>query len=382
MAHNECLNFQQLFDFIRNKHSRIDLTLFQEHILKCKKCTDELILIKNMWNAMTKNKKSVSSVQCDSKDHFSDELKEQYLQNNLTDNESKMVGNHFKKCPFCKEKIELINSTAQIKITPEEKAKLQEIESVNIEDRLSSYKEYFILPEKKKARSLKNQIIMILQNAVQRYISIPKLGFAMVALLLLMIPTYFGYQYFNIAKIIKQVESEFSDFKNEHRITDGNLRPTGRFLFTLFGKPRSNETQPQVNDTYASIAKALKYEPENATLNHYLGTLYFFDGNMDKAEEYYLKSLQLNGNRANIFNDLSLIDCLRKDFQKAIEHLRQALDLEPSLNEAQYNLAVIYELLGNKEEAIAAWEKYIKLDVDENSDWNKVARSHLKALTP
>ena len=93
-----------------------------------------------------------------------------------------------------------------------------------------------------------------------------------------------------------------------------------------------------------------------------------------------MKALSLSKSNAGIHNDLALIEINKENFEKTLTRLNQALQLNPNLLEAQYNKAIVFEVRKDTARAVQAWEKYLELDEDLNSDWNKLARSHLMEM--
>lgn len=63
--------------------------------------------------------------------------------------------------------------------------------------------------------------------------------------------------------------------------------------------------------------------------------------------------------------------------EKAIKHLRKALEIEPSLHQAHNNLAVEYMKLGRLAEAAAALEESIRIKPDESTSLRNLARLHI-----
>ncbi|HEV2843380.1 MAG TPA: hypothetical protein VG477_00925, partial [Thermoanaerobaculia bacterium] len=63
----------------------------------------------------------------------------------------------------------------------------------------------------------------------------------------------------------------------------------------------------------------------------------------------------------------------------ALADVREALRLTPKLPEARFNHALILERLYLVDQAVAAWDSYVK-EVDGESDWAEEARIHLRDL--
>lgn len=65
---------------------------------------------------------------------------------------------------------------------------------------------------------------------------------------------------------------------------------------------------------------------------------------------------------------------------QALEACDAALRLDPDFPEALFNRALVVERLGARQQARAAWERYLKVDAD--GPWADEARKHLKELAP
>lgn len=63
--------------------------------------------------------------------------------------------------------------------------------------------------------------------------------------------------------------------------------------------------------------------------------------------------------------------------EKVIEHLKKALEIEPSLHQAHNNLAVEYMKLGRLADAAAALEESVRLKPDEAASLRNLARLHV-----
>ncbi len=67
------------------------------------------------------------------------------------------------------------------------------------------------------------------------------------------------------------------------------------------------------------------------------------------------------------------------DYVSALDLVEHAIAISPDLPEARFNKAIVLEHLSLREEACAAWQKY--LEIDSDSRWSEEARARLKDLT-
>ena len=207
--------------------------------------------------------------------------------------------------------------------------------------------------------------------------SIPRLATALAVVLVL---CFFGYQKIKTLNLLSKSSRTFSEVLKKNKTGPDAPRLVGSVAKLISPRRGEMPEQPEIRAAKLALLDALKRKTDDVNLNHQLGTVYFFSGNMKKAEEYYLKALGLDESDARIHNDLALIEMNRKSFEKALARLHEALQLNPNLLEARYNKAIIFQLRKDTALAIQAWEKYLELDQDLSSDWNKVARSHLVEL--
>ena len=134
------------------------------------------------------------------------------------------------------------------------------------------------------------------------------------------------------------------------------------------------KTRTEAIDAYD---RALRVDPAkiDALLN--CGTLYYEDGNFEKASEYFGRAISLQpGSALAHFNLGSVLEEVG-DLDAARKHLRQAVRLDPKYPDAQYNLAYVCEKLGAFAEAREHWQAYLKLD--PVGPWSNYARQRLSS---
>ncbi|MBU1126912.1 tetratricopeptide repeat protein [Patescibacteria group bacterium] len=85
-------------------------------------------------------------------------------------------------------------------------------------------------------------------------------------------------------------------------------------------------------------AMAIHILPE--TLNT-LGVAYFEKGEYQKAQDLFLKMLEMNPNDANAYNSLGILALTLKDYQKAQEYWQKALEIDPYAKGPKDNLLLL-----------------------------------------
>ena len=123
--------------------------------------------------------------------------------------------------------------------------------------------------------------------------------------------------------------------------------------------------------------RALRADPTkvDALLNG--GTLYYEDGNLEKAAEYFVRAISLEPDNALAHFNLGSVMEEVGNLEGARKHLRQAVRLDLSYPDAQYNLAYVCEKLGAFAEAREHWVEYLKLD--PVGPWSEYARQRLSS---
>jgi len=122
-------------------------------------------------------------------------------------------------------------------------------------------------------------------------------------------------------------------------------------------------------------------DPKSATAYQRLGDLYgSYVTDLGRAKETLQKALKLEPNHVptllNYGNTLFNLDQLGA----AIEQFERAIQLEPTDFTANYNLALMYEYTGKKQQAIERWKIFLKLNPP--AEWKSDAERHLQQLQP
>ncbi|RMF64992.1 MAG: tetratricopeptide repeat protein [Calditrichaeota bacterium] len=367
MGKHLCLPLADLLSYATGRKGKAGE---DEHLRNCSLCRDRMHFTERMVRQFREagNMPSLKSEPPES-EHLSSELMERYFQGDLDKGETVSLYTHLCICDACFDEVSGVGLDAFAEPTDEERAVLDALAETSVPDRLEPYKIPFRI---RRRRSRWADMAKVLGAR-------PVLSGA-IALAIVVVVALFGLREYRTHQAAIEAENAFAQAVARNRIPDNVPRPTGGFQFTLIPRTRSSENTLPKRLSMEAVQRALRLDPRNARWNHYLGTLYFFSGEMEKAREYYLKALTLDGSNAKVYNDLALIDFDRKDFSAAIEHLQQALRLDPNLQEALYNLALIYEVAGDPGNAIRTWRKYLQLDSAPESQWRKIARSHLDKL--
>ena len=130
-----------------------------------------------------------------------------------------------------------------------------------------------------------------------------------------------------------------------------------------------------VEDAIDAYEQALKIAPNKVEALLNCGTLYYEQGNLEKASEYFGRAANSDPENSLAHANLgSVLDELGKT-EEARQHLRLAVRFAPNHPDARYNLALVCEKLRAFSEAREHWQHYLKLD--SASPWSDYARQRL-----
>jgi tetratricopeptide (TPR) repeat protein len=131
----------------------------------------------------------------------------------------------------------------------------------------------------------------------------------------------------------------------------------------------------QVIDAYR-VAVAL--DPGFAAALVNLGTVYFNQRDLGRAENYYGRAIEANPRYALAHFNLGNLHDERGETAEARKHYLAALEIDLSYADAHYNLALLYQSSGETLNAVRHWRAY--LNADPASPWAEAARRELNRL--
>ena len=139
------------------------------------------------------------------------------------------------------------------------------------------------------------------------------------------------------------------------------------------------------------LLKSVRDNPTAAS-HHAAAKYYLMTHQFDQAEKEFAAALALEPKNAKIHNDFGSmfleqgrLQNLGSDngkqfelYARALEEIQTALDLDNSLLEAQFNRALLFQLMKPSDQAKTAWNEYLQRD--NSSPWAEEARRNLKLL--
>jgi len=121
--------------------------------------------------------------------------------------------------------------------------------------------------------------------------------------------------------------------------------------------------------------QALRIDPGKLEALINCGTLYYEQGNLEKALDYFQRAIESDPHSSLSHSNLgSVLEELDR-LEEAREHLRLAVHLDQEHFDALFNLALVCEKLGAHAEARQHWQEYLKLD--PSGPWSDYARQRL-----
>ncbi|UCC22032.1 MAG: sulfatase-like hydrolase/transferase, partial [Planctomycetota bacterium] len=155
-----------------------------------------------------------------------------------------------------------------------------------------------------------------------------------------------------------------------------------------FGKNDASASILYFSRFLSMIDKTISRQPENTQQDFLcecasvayrnLGTVYFQQGNYDKALAYCSKALQIAPGSANTYYNVGNLYLKLGQLSEALAQYNSALALDPNFSEAHYNLGITLSQMARFDEAVAHYKKALHLKPDWPEAFDQMAK--LKAV--
>jgi len=119
--------------------------------------------------------------------------------------------------------------------------------------------------------------------------------------------------------------------------------------------------------------KALELNGESAEICNNIGQTYIKTKNFDKAEEYLRKAIELMPDFSECYNNLGLMYLDNANYDLAIENFGKALNIYPEFSDAYFNTGNVFHKMNKIDDAIKNWEKALEIN-----PFNEQAKEKIK----
>jgi serine/threonine protein kinase/Flp pilus assembly protein TadD len=138
----------------------------------------------------------------------------------------------------------------------------------------------------------------------------------------------------------------------------------------------SELTESQPEKAKELLLKSVELDPGSAQANYQLGLVYVKLKDFDNAKKTYQIVAELNPTSADAFFNLGYVQAVTKNYPKAEEMYKRVVELAPSyLDEALYNLALVQDKEGKREQCIENLQKALSVNPE-----NKLAKEYLSRV--
>ncbi len=147
-----------------------------------------------------------------------------------------------------------------------------------------------------------------------------------------------------------------------------------------FGLGNAMVRQGKLAEAEAAYRAAIQADPQMSTAHANLGVVYYELNNLTKAAESFNAALRLKADDPQTLYLLGAVRIQENNLAEAERLLTRARDLAPDLPEVYYGLGALYKLLGEKDQAIAAFEKFLEIGPGQDESAMDYAQQELAEL--
>jgi tetratricopeptide (TPR) repeat protein len=125
-----------------------------------------------------------------------------------------------------------------------------------------------------------------------------------------------------------------------------------------------------------------KTDPGSELAHYSLGLAFMERGEIARAQVEWKRTIEINPNYFNVLGLLGQSYLMQNSLREAEYYYTAAINADPHNVEAIYNLALIKEKLGNLDEALFYYERFLENPPPQFARFAAVAREKVQSLKP
>lgn len=145
--------------------------------------------------------------------------------------------------------------------------------------------------------------------------------------------------------------------------------------------PAAAGLPPGLAARLSELQAAVRKDPASAANWTELGNLFFDAGRVHEAINAYERSLAIAPGNADVLTDLGIMYRENDAPEKAVDCFRKAFAANPRHENALFNAGVVlYNDLGRKDEAVAAWRRLLALNPQARAPDGRTVQEMVRRL--
>ncbi len=384
MTSKKCLDAEKLIRYKNSELSEQELNDSKGHLSACKLCRSNLQMLDNIDKILLEKEQAIKANGQEQKKSgacLSEHQLYNYIEGNVTKTGVRKIENHLNSCNYCLSELASLTRNSLTPLKNDEKAAIEKLRAYSAEeqaDKILSYQEQLKQPVtdtsvERSVSSAANFFEIIKKLFNRLFVDESPLRPAYITLILLVciIGGYKGIRYYNTGYQIKLAENKLL---NNYQIFVENARLSGGYKSTGISILLSAEEEDK---TYLAQSKnnlrtAINNNPESIRAKQLQAQIFLIENKISSADSVFSLIEETNMS-AEILNDKGVLFFRKRELKNAIIKFQQALEKNPNLLEAYYNLALCKIESGAITEADSILNKYITLETDE--EWKGAAQS-------
>lgn len=156
---------------------------------------------------------------------------------------------------------------------------------------------------------------------------------------------------------------------------------TSAFIYTQFAS--LNLALQDIKTAQEACNRAIEIDPQKPSAYFLLGQIEYrrwrhAGGDLNSAIAAYQKVVELDPNHVDGYRELTNLALQKKDYNLAVQSLKELTRIMPYQLQFHLGLGGLYSQLGNRDEAIEAYERVIKIDRDRLQVHKQLAQLYVE----